>query len=70
MPYRRQPLRRRVADSTTRYYHGWATHGSYTCKWSTAVAASDDLFKWETYPGNPLLPVAEKQVERATRGRG
>jgi hypothetical protein len=40
------------------YYHGCATEGPDARKWSTAVAASDDLVRWEKYPGNPLLPVA------------
>jgi hypothetical protein len=40
------------------YYHGCATTGPDARKWATAVAASDDLLRWEKYPGNPLLPVA------------
>ncbi len=43
------------------YYHGCATSGPDARKWSTAVAASDDLVRWEKYPGNPLLPVAENK---------
>ncbi|HJZ56894.1 MAG TPA: hypothetical protein VKE74_18135 [Gemmataceae bacterium] len=43
------------------YYHGCATDGPDARKWSTAVAASDDLLHWEKYPGNPLLPVAENK---------
>jgi hypothetical protein len=43
------------------YYHGCATTGPNARKWSFAVAASDDLFNWEKYPGNPLLPVAENR---------
>ncbi|MBX9584328.1 MAG: hypothetical protein K2X87_28850 [Gemmataceae bacterium] len=43
------------------YYHGCATAGPDARKWSTAVAVSDDLRRWEKYPGNPLLPVAENK---------
>lgn len=43
------------------YYHGCATDGPDARKWSVAVAASDDLLRWEKYPGNPLLPVAENK---------
>ncbi len=43
------------------YYHGCATTGPDARKWSTAVAASDDLARWEKYPGNPLRPVAENK---------
>jgi hypothetical protein len=43
------------------YYHGCASEGPNARKWSTAVAASDDLAHWEKYPGNPLLPVAENK---------
>ncbi|VTR98047.1 Glycosylase OS=Planctomyces maris DSM 8797 GN=PM8797T_29039 PE=4 SV=1 [Gemmata massiliana] len=43
------------------YYHGCATSGPDARKWSTAIAASDDLVNWEKFPGNPLLPVAENK---------
>jgi hypothetical protein len=43
------------------YYHGCATSGPDAKKWSPAVAASDDLIRWEKYPENPLLPVAENK---------
>ncbi len=43
------------------YYHGCATTGPDARKWSTAVAVSDDLIRWEKYPGNPLLPVVENK---------
>jgi hypothetical protein len=43
------------------YYHGCATTGPDARKWSTAVAVSDDLLRWEKYPGNPLRPVAENK---------
>lgn len=43
------------------YYHGCATDGPDARKWSPAVAVSDDLLRWEKYPGNPLRPVAENK---------
>src|SRR5262245_20080113 len=43
------------------YYHGSAKTGQNARKWSTAVATSTDLIRWEKYPGNPLLPTAENK---------
>lgn len=43
------------------YYHGCATSGPDARKWSPAVAASDDLIRWEKNPGNPLRPPAENR---------
>jgi len=40
------------------YYHGSAKTGPDAKKWSTGVATSTDLIRWEKYPGNPLFPVA------------
>jgi hypothetical protein len=41
------------------YYHGSASSGPKKGLWSTALATSTDLVRWEKYPGNPLFPVAE-----------
>ena len=46
------------------YYHGCATSGPDARKWSTAVAVSDDLIKWEKYPWEPAPPRGREQVER------
>jgi hypothetical protein len=43
------------------YYHGCAASGPKARLWSTNVARSKDLFKWEKYPGNPLLPIDENK---------
>jgi sucrose-6-phosphate hydrolase SacC (GH32 family) len=43
------------------YYHGSAKTGANKGKWSTNVATSTDLIKWEKYPNNPLLPIAENK---------
>jgi hypothetical protein len=43
------------------YYHGSAKAGPNKGLWSTAVATSTDLIRWEKYPGNPLLPVRENK---------
>jgi hypothetical protein len=43
------------------YYHGCATDGPDARKWSVAVAASDDLVRWEKYAGNPITPPAENK---------
>jgi beta-1,2-mannobiose phosphorylase / 1,2-beta-oligomannan phosphorylase len=37
------------------YYHACSQAGSG--RWSTCLAASDDLVHWRKYPGNPVLPV-------------
>ncbi len=43
------------------YYHGCAKDGPKARLWSTAVATSTDLIRWEKYPGNPLQPVTENK---------
>jgi hypothetical protein len=43
------------------YYHGSAAKGPKAGLWSTAVATSTDLLRWEKYPGNPLRPVEENK---------
>lgn len=43
------------------YYHGCASTGPKARLWSTAIARSKDLLKWEKYPGNPLQPVEENK---------
>jgi sucrose-6-phosphate hydrolase SacC (GH32 family) len=43
------------------YYHGSAKTGPNARKWSTAVATSTDLIRWEKYPKNPLLPTEENR---------
>ncbi len=43
------------------YYHGSAKAGPKAKLWSTAVATSTDLLRWEKYPGNPLRPVEENR---------
>jgi predicted GH43/DUF377 family glycosyl hydrolase len=43
------------------YYHGSAKAGPKKGLWCTAVATSTDLLRWEKYPANPLLPVAENK---------
>jgi hypothetical protein len=43
------------------YYHGSASAGPKAKLWSTAVATSTDLLRWEKYPGNPLRPVEENK---------
>src|SRR5262245_14131323 len=43
------------------YYHGCAKTGPNARLWSTGVATSTDLVRWEKYPGNPLQPVAENK---------
>ena len=38
------------------YYHGSAKTGPKAKLWSTCVATSTDLVRWEKYAKNPLLP--------------
>lgn len=40
------------------YYHGAAKTAGQPTHWSTAIAASDDLIRWQKYPNNPLFPIA------------
>lgn len=43
------------------YYHGSARTGPKAKLWTTNVATSTDLIRWEKYPGNPLQPVDQNK---------
>jgi hypothetical protein len=43
------------------YFHGCAKSGPNKDRWSTSIATSTDLVKWEKYSRNPLLPVSENK---------
>lgn len=43
------------------YYHGSARAAPGKGLWSTCVATSTDLVKWQQYPGNPLFPMAQNK---------
>ncbi|HYV37637.1 MAG TPA: hypothetical protein VE988_18170 [Gemmataceae bacterium] len=43
------------------YYHGSAKTGPKAGLWSTCIATSTDLIRWEKYAGNPLQPVDENK---------
>jgi hypothetical protein len=46
------------------YYHASADDGRRD--WSTCIAASDDLVRWEKYAGNPILPVDPDHPKRSS----
>ncbi|NDC63350.1 MAG: glycosylase [Planctomycetia bacterium] len=46
------------------YYHASADEDRRT--WSTCIAASDDLVRWEKYAGNPILPVDPEHPKRSS----
>lgn len=46
------------------YYHASADEGWRA--WSTCIAASDDLVRWEKYAGNPILPVDPDHPKRSS----
>jgi sucrose-6-phosphate hydrolase SacC (GH32 family) len=43
------------------YYHGNKKTGPNAKNWSTAIATSTDLVRWEKYAGNPLRPIEENK---------
>jgi beta-1,2-mannobiose phosphorylase / 1,2-beta-oligomannan phosphorylase len=55
-----------VLKYKSRYYaviHGAKkpAHSGQPSLWATGLAASDDLVRWEKFPGNPLRPIAENK---------
>jgi type 1 glutamine amidotransferase/predicted GH43/DUF377 family glycosyl hydrolase len=49
----------KVRDRYYLYYHGSTRTGPNAKKWSTCLATSTDLIRWDRYPRNPLLPHTE-----------
>ena len=43
------------------YYHGSAKTGPKAKLWSTCIATSTDLVRWEKYAKNPLFPVEQNK---------